>query len=293
MNDPKKHHFSPVFYLKGWCNPESKVVEYSRPYGKVAVRTVSPSATGFRYSLYTLEGAPEDQKQVIEKEYMAPAVDNRAAVALKILIDQDGGGLTDEVRIDWTRFLMASLLRRPRAINEEIEIFTNVLKNNLSDMVAYESVKKEGDPPTPFEWIQKYHSNLAGDTAKKAIIFSIENQTLGDIIVNMRWTTFDLSRSTHELLTSDSPNLRTTGLKDKNCLIAFPLSPRFLFIATHDRKAVSALLACGETAIVRWVNDLIVRAAERYVYGRTDSHLRFVEKRLCLPGTLGPIIPPY
>jgi hypothetical protein len=293
MSDPKKHHFSPVFYLKGWCNPESKVVEYSRPYREVVARTVSPSATGFKHFLYTLESAPEDQKQVIEKDHMAPAVDNRAAVALEILMHQDGGELTDEVRNDWTRFLMASLLRRPQAINDEVAIYTNVLKENLTDVTAYESLKKEGDLPTPFEWIQKYYPYLASDYAKKALTHSIENPILEDIIVNMQWATFDLSKSKHGLLTSDSPNLRTTGLNDNNCLIAFPLSPRVLFIATHDRKAESALLACGETAIVRWVNDNIVRAAERYVYGRTNSHLRFVEKRLRLPGTLGPIIPPY
>lgn len=237
LNDPKKHHFSPVFYLKGWCNPEFKVVEYSRPYQAVVTRTVSPSATGFKHSLYTLEGAPEDQKQVIEKDYLAPAVDNRAAVALKTLINQEGGELTDEVRSDWTRFLMASLLRRPQAINDEVAIYTNVLEQKLTDMAAYESLKKEGDPPTPFEWIQKYHPNIASDTAKRAVIASIESHEVGDIIVNMQWATFDLAKSKHELLTSDSPYLRTMGLKDTNCLIAFPLSPQFLFIATHDRKA--------------------------------------------------------
>src|SRR4051812_2375670 len=33
--DPKKHHFSPVFYLKGWCGTDSKLVQYSRPFRQV------------------------------------------------------------------------------------------------------------------------------------------------------------------------------------------------------------------------------------------------------------------
>jgi len=66
-----------------------------------------------------------------------------------------------------------------------------------------------------------------------------------------------------------------------------------LFVATHDRKAEAALLACDETAIVKWVNDNIVRGAAEYVYGKTAGHLKFIEKRLRLPGTPGPIIRPY
>lgn len=103
MGDPKKHHFSPVFYLKGWCNADSKIVEYSRPYKKVVAKLVSPEATGFKSFLYTLEDAPDQQKQDIEKMYVAPLVDNRGAVALKILIERDGDKLTDDIRGDWAR----------------------------------------------------------------------------------------------------------------------------------------------------------------------------------------------
>jgi hypothetical protein len=283
MVDPKKHHFSPVFYLKGWCDANSKVVEYSRPHRKAVCPRVSPEGTGFKPFLYTLEGAPEDRKQEIEQKYMAEIVDNRGALALKVLIARNPAELTEKLRNDWTRFLIASLFRRPQAVNDVIDTFSNVLRKNLSeDAGKYESLKDKGDPPTPFEWIEKHDPHFTSDTAKRVMVSSIENQGIGDIIINMRWSTFDLSSSKHELLTSDTPHLRFYGLKDKRCVIVFPLSPRFLFIATHDRKAESVLLAQGESAIATWVNDNIVRIAERYVYGRTASHLSFVEKRLCL-----------
>lgn len=173
------------------------------------------------------------------------------------------------------------------------EVLGEKLRTNMNSDPKLYAALQVGDPATSYEWIAKNHPHLVPDAAKKAAIESIENREIGDIIVNMKWSTFDLRNSRHEMLTSDAPLLRTTGLIERNCLIAFPLSPRFLFIATNDRKVEAALLACGETAIVRWVNDNIVRGAARYVYGRTGSHLVFVEKRLCLPGTLGPIIPPY
>ena len=49
----------------------------------------------------------------------------------------------------------------------------------------------------------------------------------------------------------------------------------------------------SRTAIVNWVNDNIVRAAARYVNGKTASQLLFIENRPCLPGSLGPIVPSY
>jgi Protein of unknown function (DUF4238) len=284
MVDPKKHHFSPVFYLKGRGDANSKVVEYSRPHDKVVWRRVSPEGTGFKPFLYTLEGAPEDRKQEIEKKYMAEIVDNRGALALKVLIARNQAKLTEKLRNDWTRFLIASLYRRPQAVNNVIDTFGDVLRKNLSeDLERYESLKEKGDPPTPFEWIEKHDPHFRSDAGKRVMVSSIENQGIGDIIINMRWSTFDLAGSKHELLTSDAPHLRFYRLKDKRCVIVFPLSPRFLFIATHDRKAESVLLAQGASAIARWVIDNIVRIAERYVYGRTESHLLFVEKRLCLP----------
>jgi hypothetical protein len=295
MVDPRKHHFSPVFYLKGWCNADSdsKIIEYSRPHKKVVAKPVSPEATGFTRFLYTLEDAPDDQKQDIEKKYMSPFVDNRGAVALRILIERDGEKLTDDIRSDWTRFIMASQYRVPQKIANMTKELGKRLKNNVdSDPTLYADLQVTHSA-TPYEWIEKNHPNLVRDAATKAAIGSIESQRVGDIMVNMKWSTFDLRNSKHEMLTSDAPLLRTTGLIERNCLIAFPLSPRFLFVATHDRKVEATFLACGETAIVRWINDNIVRGAAHYVYGRTRSHLLFIEKRLCRPGTLGPIIPPY
>jgi Protein of unknown function (DUF4238) len=103
MADPKKHHFSPVFYLKGWCDTNSKIVEYSRPYKRVVGKCVSPEYTGFKELLYTLDGVPEEQKQDLEKKYMS-LVDGRGATALNVLIQRDGDKLTDDIRADWTRF---------------------------------------------------------------------------------------------------------------------------------------------------------------------------------------------
>jgi uncharacterized protein DUF4238 len=279
--EPIKHHFSPVFYLRGWCDSTTgKLIEYSRPYKDVIARPVHPAATGYARSLYTMEGLPEDQKQTIEKDYMAAKVDDPASKALRVLLGTNTNALTEQLRAAWTRFLLATLHRRPKAVAEIGDSFKAVLRQNLLADTSYEVEKQPGDPPTRFEWVEKHHPHLIGDAAKEMVVRATENQNIGNIIINMQWSTLDMSASRHELLTGDMPHLRFNGLKDPKCAILFPLSPTKLFIATHDRTMEHAINRRKKTDVVKLVNDNIVRIAERYVYARTDGHLWFVEKRL-------------
>ena len=172
-------------------------------------------------------------------------------------------------------------LRRPLAVDQVVSTFKEILKQNLAaDAASYEVMKSEDDPPTAYEWLYENFPHHIDDRGKRAVIAGIEHQGIGDIIINMKWSTLDMSKSKHDLLTSDMPHLRYYGLKDQRCTIIFPLNPTKLFIATHDRKAEAAILARSQTEVVKSVNDELARLAERYVYGRTQDHLRFVENRL-------------
>jgi hypothetical protein len=281
VGDPKKHHFSPVFYLRGWCdNTTGKLIQYSRPYREVIAEPRYPTETGFKPFLYTMEGLPDDQKQTIEKDYMAPLVDDPAARAIRVLVGKDTSALTEALRGAWTRFLTASLHRRPGSVAEIGDTFKGVLRQNLLADSSYEAEKQEGDPPTRFEWVEKHHPHLIDDAAKEMVVRATENERIGNTVINMKWTTLDMSASRHELLTGDMPHLRFYGLKDPRCAILFPLSPTKVFIATHDRSVEHYINRRNKTEVVRWINDNVVRIAERFVYARTKDHLRFVEKRL-------------
>ena len=83
---------------------------------------------------------------------MSSIVDNHAANALRILIANNPTGITEEVRNHWTRFLIASLVRRPQSVQEAMDGFRQVLKGNLSDFRVGESVRvvEAGRRPTDF-----------------------------------------------------------------------------------------------------------------------------------------------
>ena len=132
MTEPIKHHFLPVFYLRGWCDSATgQLIQYSRPYRDVIAEPRSPKATGFEPFLYTMEGLPDDQKQTIEKDYMAAKVDDPAARALRVLLGTNTSALTEPLRAAWTRFMLASLHRRPAAVAEIGDTFKSTLRQNL------------------------------------------------------------------------------------------------------------------------------------------------------------------
>ena len=263
MTEPKKHHFLPIFYLKGWCNISNQLIQYTRSYNKqITCRAVYPAQTGYDIGLYSMGGLPDNRKQIIEKDYMTGKVDTPAAKALQVLLDSGASALTPAQRGDWTRFMIASLYRRPAAVAE----IGNTFKSALDPQ--YEPDKQE---PFPY---------LIDDAAKVMVVRVIEDDGVGNIIINMQWSVLDMSASRYELLTGDMPHLRYYGLKDPRCTILFPLTPTKLFIATHDGKVEHYINNRSKAEVVKSVNDEVVRLAKRFVYGRTADHRRFVANRL-------------
>jgi len=127
-----------------------------------------------------MEGLPDGQRQTIEKDYMAAKVDDPAAKALRVLLGTDTSGLTETLREAWTRFIIASLYRRPAAVAEVGETFKSTIRQNLLADSSYELDKQEGDPPSLFEWMQEHYPHVIGDAAKEMVVRAIENDGIGN-----------------------------------------------------------------------------------------------------------------
>jgi Protein of unknown function (DUF4238) len=90
MNDPRRHHYNPEFYLDEWARPDGLLCEIKKAYGKVEVRRKSPKSTGFQRDLYRTVGVSDEQH--VEKNFMS-RLDNDAARALQKILSGD--------RSDW------------------------------------------------------------------------------------------------------------------------------------------------------------------------------------------------
>ncbi len=281
MSEPIHHHYIPVFYLRHWCGTDGKLVRFWRPHQEVVASRISPEHTAYEPYLYTLDGYPPDQQQAIEKHFMGPAVDGPGSEAFRVLIGRDNSKLTPELRSAWTRFLMAIRVRNPETVARIGKMARQLLERNLLlDLDEYRARKGADDPPTPVEWMEKHAAPILNTFGKQMLPDLSQLRGIGETIIRMNWSTFDLSASKVDLLTSDRPFIATHGLADSRCIIAFPLSPQLAFIATHDRAIERELLRHSVTKIAKALNAQVVQQAVMNVYGSSASHLHFIENML-------------
>ena len=281
MSEPINHHYLPVFYLRQWCNAAGKVVRYYRPHRAVVASPITPENTGYEPALYSLDGYPSEHRQAIEKQFFGPIIDEPASRTLAVLLERKPEKLTPEHRIAWTRFLMAMRIRNPEMVAQiSGEAMRRAEEALLRDPEQYLAAKRPYDPPTLLEWARKYAAPRLENSGKLLLPALAQSEKIGNAIIGMRWATLDLSASAVDLLTSDSPFVMTHGLGDQRCVVAFPLSPRLAFFATHDPAQERRICGHALEHIAKSLNESVVSQAARHVYGTSASHLRFVENRL-------------
>lgn len=279
MNEPKRHHFLPVFYLKNWCNEESgKLVEFSTPFmNEIKPRRVHPKGTGYIDKLYAVEGISGELSYAVEKNFLSP-VDNKAATACQALLS--GGPVHPQYRRAWAHFIMTLLLRAPREINIIKDILRNLESETASGLMNFviRHAPKEfhSDAGQAFEELKK----SAESRSIEHIIEIMSNEDIVEKIVGMDWDVIDLSTSTHELLTSDRPVMIERGEQTGGETAVFlPLSPKKLFIAVTNRSLLRQLKSQNAKNISQAVNTEIIENADKLAYGSSDRQITFVKNR--------------
>jgi hypothetical protein len=294
LQDPKRHHFIPQFYLRAWARGDGRLTWFYRPHSKVEAVSRYPKAVGFDTNLYAYEGVPEDKRQILEKELFHP-VDTHAAETHKLLLGGKLNALSNENRVHWARFLLSTQLRTPFGLQELKRLADQTLRANLGvkNDAEFNALRKLGDPETIYEWTQKYQPQVIENAHKQFLPGLIDHEDLGHYLINMQWATVGLAHASQSLLTADRPFVSTHGWKDPNAVLLFPLSPRCLFVATNSAVRTSQIASKPASPLVKTVNDMVVRTAFNHVFGNSEEHVLFIERRLRhhneepIPGPVG------
>lgn len=220
-------------------------------------------------------------------------VDNNAAVALNSMLNGGPGALGRKERQDWTLFLMSILLRSPHSLLEIGSVINGFFKENLEKFhqAAYAVSRQPNDPASVYDFTMTRTPELA-HAYKAALPDMIDNDVIGELIMNMRWAMMNLSRARDTILTGDRPCMTSHGLADPMCMLSLPVSPTHIFVAAHDIERLRQLAAQPAQDTVRNSNNCTVKLAVQSVYGRGSDLLTFVEERLrktndpVVPGTI-------
>lgn len=122
MSVPRKHHYLPEFYLKGFC-PNAHLWVYDREKGES--RKLYPETAAIRKGFYTVEG-PEGERDHREVERRLGVVENQAAPAIRKL---DAKGML-ELRERYALAMFVALLKfRTTAFERQTAELDEVLSN--------------------------------------------------------------------------------------------------------------------------------------------------------------------
>lgn len=273
---PRKHHFTPVFYLNRWTCADGQIEQFHAPHGGVVrVRRLHPAATGFKTDLYALPGLAADLMQQVESKFMQ-TVDSRAAAVLARM--EDGHEPTDRAtRSDWTRFLQSLQLRTPSDIvglKDRARAEWGLTSPEIQ--ARYEALRQEGDPETFEAFIEARDPLLIERIGVRLATVLIDHPGLGERINNMQWDILDLERSNIALLTSDHGVEQVLGLKERRAFITLPIGPKRLFIAANERRTIDTLAAQNPRDVVMHRNRTTVKCARDYVWAQDRTQAAFI-----------------
>lgn len=275
-NKPRDHHYIPVFYLKQWCGPDKKLIEFTVKHGNFIPKPVGPKGTGFQTDLYAFPELPPESAQHMEDVFLKYA-DNTASLALQKLLTGNKDW-TAELRSGWSRFLISLLIRHPDIMIElRAGAVASWKRTRPSSQARYEELKEPHFPATFDEYISTVDPLIPVKVTLNAIVNAFDNKRLGTQINGMHWAVIDLCKASHQLLTSDRP-LQYQNLAKETGFISLPIGPTKLFLAANSPQSISNIRAKKADYVVKEVNKYVVSRARKFAIARDMSQADFITK---------------
>ncbi|RRH92933.1 DUF4238 domain-containing protein [Mesorhizobium tamadayense] len=283
QNEPNKHHFLPVFYLKEWAGADGKIVQFSRPNlrdGLVKPLRRHPSAVGYIDRLYAAEGLPEKVSNLFETEFTRP-VDTEAAAAMRRLMrGQFDVDATPKEVVAWIKFMLSLMMRMPA----DIKRLKHYVKHDwFSDRPSLEAIFKrsgmQGNPQT----VEDYQRLLGPTFYERAAMVALSGMIQAEVAIravgDLQWTVTNVYGD-REFLTSDRPLVASVAMNGPKAHMILPIGPHRVFLATKTEEFRRQLVDRPAWDFVTSVNKHVVNNATDYIYGSNGAALRFVQKHM-------------
>ncbi|MBN9552619.1 MAG: DUF4238 domain-containing protein [Alphaproteobacteria bacterium] len=283
QNEPNKHHFLPVFYLKEWAGADGRIVQFSRPNPndeRVKPLRRHPSAVGYINRLYAVEGLPETVANLFETEFTRPVDTDAAAAMRRLMTGKFDTNATPKEGVAWIKFLLSLMMRMPA----DIKRLKHYVKYDwFSDLPSLQAAFKrsgmEGNPQTTEDYLKLLGPTFHERAAMTALSGMMQVETAIRAIGQLQWTVSNFYGA-REFLASDRPLIASVGMNGPKAHIILPIGPHRVFIATKTEQFRRQLVDKRPWDFVAKVNTYIVNNATDYVYGSNGAALRFVQKHM-------------
>ena len=278
MNERKgqKQHYVPKFLLRKWMGSDDKVGAFRKDIPGLPYSRLSPNGTGYERGTYSLEGVPEEDKNLVEDRVLKP-IDDIGAKAINKILDS-GFSEIDYTNVHWLLTLAASLeLRRPARIEDLKEMARSIIVEDIEDGSEVARMALG---------ILERHPEIANNLPRKNLGLYISSyaRIMAEELHSFALIDFkkvDLKNRTDHLLLSDFPIIRTNGLEDPNVVVALPLSPWKVVLGFKTPEVRHEILSRNppEILLSAMNRDSLYQATGR-IYALDETPRSFLEVNL-------------
>ena len=218
-------------------------------------------------------------KHAIE-EIVLKQVDNDAARIRLKLHNRQLSTLTAEERCAWVRFIMSLRIRNPTVVQNLITDSDKTLRHSLGQCPEYfEQIVGSSNQSTLEAWTEAHFPGLIENFGLSIYANLLNDEAIGNKLLQLKWWIFDLSSSPNPLLLGDQPCIFFGGIDHPDLAVLLPIAPDRLFIASRGQNLEQGLPKISAKEMTKIVNEATIKQATTYVYGRNAMSKRFVEKR--------------
>ena len=300
LSGPKRQHFLPEFYLKGFTKNDMIAV-FDRELNEIRVQ--QPVNTCVIGHFYTMEDASGRKR--FELEQLLSQYEDKASPVIKKLAATEV--INADERANLSIFVALAAFRTPDVVDSLKAFNSNLIGDMAKRMfVDVEEVKarmrgKPGTPPMEDELdaeareLVKYMQNgqyKVKTNHRWAVGMAIDLAfNIAPILAGRDWVVVHRDNEKKSFVTTDAPVLLTTvaqrensfwgiGFGNTDALVLFPLNESCILAMYGSDGDLKHRIVGVEQ--IRHTNLAIADRCQRYVVGRDEALVRSLTDQLCL-----------
>jgi hypothetical protein len=277
-DQPRKHHYLPQFYLKGFAGTDGRLSQCERRTGKLVATSIGDAAARKDFHRFEVTDASFDQ---FAAEKMFAQVEGIQALALqKTLRDPDLLGTDLALRAEILGFLQMMFFRVPKvhdmlanATGKALEAGIRVMEKNGGFGDMPEELKRQLNGrsvadvvrPKPKNWFLILSMLRYGNSKELYKLLWPRNVTVLVAKGFRGFITGDAAVAIYDRRHGRTPS-KAAGFASATAEFSFPLSSRMLLLVSHDFSPGVVSVSDDE---VRQFNRRTIVWSERFLFAET------------------------
>ncbi|MBN4056121.1 DUF4238 domain-containing protein [Rhodothermus sp. AH-315-K08] len=264
MTIPRKHHYLPQFYLRGFASGKNQVWMFDLASGIHAPIAVRDAAT--ERDLYSMPDMDGKVDHASLEQRFSDEVEAPVAPVLKAVLDKTPISRSDKEHL--SRFVYTFFSRVPSGRDRLRAQAPHLAKQVLGNAIARIDPSLPEDKRAELIRAGNEIANFQAEHPPKEAMLPLDHGRVVPHLMAMRFVFVEVAKG-FQFVTSDSPFAFDTSTGISGSDFTLPLCSDLALIGTHSRVVQDLTYHFVPGRIGREINLRTIRSANRFVYSRS------------------------